>query len=162
MYLAKKYANEKYTVLSEAGFLVLQESRPVALKKLREAGIALPEKILDTPPTPATWRAAFVAATAAEAVSTREAVEKAASEEDVAAVKRTQAKLEVAVAELADAMAQRNREDDIQKLRSHLQSEYKRLVAAHGSEPNAEGRQLFWNHLHSTAAGRRLAELEAG
>ena len=162
-FLVKKYPSGKYTVLGDGGFVVLAEPKPIALRKLRELGITLPEKILDAKPVPdAEWRAAFIAATAAEAVSTREAVEQAASEADVELVKRNQAKIEAAVSELAAEITRRGTEDDIEKLRAFLESEYKRLVAAHGSEPNAEGQAMFRAHLANTTAGRRLAELEAG
>lgn len=162
-FLTKKYPSGKYTVLGDGGFVVLMEARPVALRKLRERGITLPEKILDAKPVPdAEWRAAFITATAAEAVSTREAVEQAASEADVELIKRNQQKIETALQTLAESVNSINREGDIEKLRAFQESEYRRLVAAHGSEPNAEGESMFRAHLANTAAGRRLAELEAG
>lgn len=162
-FLSKQYPNGKYTVLDGGnGFVVLMESRPVALRKLRELGVTLPEKILDAKVVDSEWRAAFVSATAAEAVSTREAVEQAASEADVELVRRNQEKIETALASLAESVASINRESDIEKLRAFQESEYRRLVAAHGSEPNSEGQAMFRAHLASTAAGRRLAELEAG
>ena len=161
-YLTKKYPGEKYTVLDPNGFVVLMEPRPVALRKLRELGITLPEKILDAKPVPdAQWRAAFVNATAATAVSTREAVELAASEADVELVRRNQEKIESALASLAESVTSINRESDIQKLREFQEAEFQRLVERHGSGLDSVGEAMFREHLRNTAVGRRLAELEA-
>jgi len=162
MYLTKKYPSGTYTVLDANGFVVLMEPRPVALRKLREAGVALPERVLDAKPvTDAEWRAAFVAATAAEAVTTREAVEQAASEADVELVKRNQQKIEAALASLAESVTSISRESDIQKLRDYQETEYQRLAELFGQTVGPVEEAMFRAHLATTQAGRRLASLEA-
>ena len=158
-YLSKKYG-DRYTVISAAGFLCVQEPRPVALKRLQDAGVD--ESILDVSPNPPAWRAMFITATAAEANAATTALQQAASQSDLDKTSRKAERLERLVVELGEALAATNRETSIEKLRQQLNDQYAALVERYGQEPDSVASAMFWNHLHSTAAGRRLAELEAG
>ena len=151
--------NNRYTVITANEFVVNQESRPRALSILKQRGLShnAAERLLASKASDAEWRSTFVQASSAVALACEAALGEAASTAEVDGVRQS-------IAQLSEQVKQRERADEIERLKAHLRSEYQRLVERHGSEPTAAGQQMFWDHLHSTAAGRRLAalaELEA-